>query len=277
MLCLRLVVKPFDALVELKNALEDVPSCSNTLRARPRSDNRDGGCHDGQTGGLRRSICRRCSRGSTLAQSFSLGTVARPRLNANRRSARYTIIRSESDSEEESVQNDLLKEHVKVVDAFDEILNELENVRISLPKSQYILRPSTIKQRPQSAYIPTNPRVSPPSVSVGSRVSSISELPQSFLRPVVDPACDRDSGYLSTHNSQSSEIEDELEEQSQDQFDTFENQITLEADRVEKRVFEIIDFWSLKFTGDLHYPETLHVIMAILEKLRNKQQVRPIR
>lgn len=54
---------------------------------------------------------------------------------------RYTIVKNDSDdSEDETVQNDLLKEHVKVVDAFDEILNELENVRIALPKSQYTLR-----------------------------------------------------------------------------------------------------------------------------------------
>ena len=51
---------------------------------------------------------------------------------------RYTIVKN--DSEDETVQNDLLNEHVKDVDAFDEILNELENVRISLPKSQYTLR-----------------------------------------------------------------------------------------------------------------------------------------
>lgn len=46
-----------------------------------------------------------------------------------------------------------------------------------------------------------------------------------------------------------------------------------EIDRLEKRVFHIVDFWSAKFTGDLHHPETLHILMAILEKLRNKQQV----
>ena len=42
------------------------------------------------------------------------------------------MVRPESDSEEENEKNDLLREHVKVVDAFDEILNELENVRLCL-------------------------------------------------------------------------------------------------------------------------------------------------
>ena len=271
-------MKPFDALVEVKNALEQVPtSCTSTLRPRARENStgfeRDLPGFDQ----VRRASCRRCTRGSTLAQSFSLGTVARPRLNANRRSARYTIIRNDSDSEDETVQNDLLKEHVKVVDAFDEILNELENVRISLPKSQYVLRPSSIKQRPQSSYIPCVPNLSEKGRSISPRVSSITEIPTSLHLEAVEPlSTDRDSGYLSNHNSQSSEL-DEDESPSQDQFDPFDSQVDREMDRVEKRVYQIVDFWSRKFTGDLHYPETLHVLMAILEKLRNKQQVWPNR
>lgn len=87
-LCLRLAVKPFDALVELKNELEEAPSsCTSTLRPR-RSINDECENQTLAPGGFKRASCRRCTRGSTLAQSFSLGTVSRPRLTSNRRSAR---------------------------------------------------------------------------------------------------------------------------------------------------------------------------------------------
>jgi len=48
------------------------------------------------------------------------------------------------------------------------------------------------------------------------------------------------------------------------------NHVTYE---IEQKIFEIVDFWSFHFTGDLHFPESLHLVMEILEKLRNKNQV----
>ena len=203
------------------------------------------------------------------------------------------MVRPESDSEEENEKNDLLREHVKVVDAFDEILNELENVRISMPKTDYSLRPSTVRQRPQSAYmvapakeiasrslstpISKTPRPIPEMPkSIPEMPKSIPELPKSVPElPLSEPflPSGRDSGYLSTHNSQSSEIEDEdieSEMKEETSFDQFDSNLF----NMEKRVFEIVNVWSEKFTGDLHSPETLHILMAILENLREKRQVK---
>ena len=44
--------------------------------------------------------------------------------------------------------------HVRVVEAFDEIVSELESVSV-VAKCRSLIRPSSIKsQRPQSAYVP---------------------------------------------------------------------------------------------------------------------------
>ena len=69
----------------------------------------------------------------------------------------------------------------------------------------------------------------------------------------------RDSGYMSQHNSQSSVAS------------TSSNEDSIE-DSVELNIFTLIDYWSLNFTGDLHYPDALHLLMEILEKLRQKNK-----
>ena len=70
----------------------------------------------------------------------------------------------------------------------------------------------------------------------------------------------RDSGYMSQHNSQSSVA-------SSSTTEDFELEI-------EQQVFSLVDYWSLNFTGDLHYPDTLHLLMEILEKLRQRNKVK---
>ena len=75
-----------------------------------------------------------------MAQSFSLGTVSRAKFN--RRSVRYgpCPMGPDGDSEDE---NEMVSKrysgHKKVVDAFDEILNELENVRVSHGARRFFL------------------------------------------------------------------------------------------------------------------------------------------
>ena len=214
-----------------------------------------------------------------MAQSFSLGTVSRAKFN--RRSVRYgpCPMSPDGDSDEE---NEMVSKrysgHKKVVDAFDEILNELENVRVShgVPRDSsdegsssspsrpderpMRVRPSSIKQRPYSTFVPKNTQM----VKFGESNSS-----EQF-------ATDRDSGYLSQHNSQSSVVSSDT-----DGSPGSHTSGRLSADygmnmdvTIEQTIFDLIDFWSFHFTGDLHYPESLHLLMEILEMLRYRNQVR---
>ena len=160
--------------------------------------------------------------------------VSRPRIN--RRSVRI--------SSEESEDKNRYSDHIKVVDAFDEILSELETVRVSLPKSTSPvnrIRPSSIKQRPFSTFV------------------AKSNFETNFDENDNEERV-RDSGYMSQHNSQSSVASSSTTED-------------FELD-IEQQVFSLVDYWSLNFTGDLHYPDTLHLLMEILEKLRQRNKVK---
>ena len=41
-----------------------------------------------------------------------------------------------------------------------------------------------------------------------------------------------------------------------------------------EKIFKIVDFWSKSFPGDLQIPETLHILMGILEHLRSQEIVK---
>ena len=267
-----------------------------------------------------------------MAQSFSLGTVSRAKFH--RRSVRFAesnkngqnsknSIDSGSDDDSDLKENSYT-EHIRVVDAFDEILNELENVRIStLPKKESgatsggfsRIRPSSIKgasrdQRPYSTYVP---KVSKDLDEDLDDCIYDEDINSDVANKVIEAAgTDRDSGYLSQHNSQSSVASSESAESEQNSsldndcdeafFNNSHNFSTIRrnnrkgsnkeaninvdsnahininsaVNEIEQKIFEIIDFWSFHFTGDLHFPESLHLVMEILEKLRNKNQVRVI-
>ena len=129
---------------------------------------------------MRRTGSRRCSRSNSIAQSFSVGTIKRARLKAHRQSVRYTVIQAESESDEENIMEN---NHVRVVEAFDEIVSELESVSL-VPKCRSLIRPSSIKQRPQSAYV---------SKAFSSSSSS------GISSPEMDVPADRDSGTESVY------------------------------------------------------------------------------
>ena len=218
-----------------------------------------------------------------MAQSFSLGTVSRAKFN--RRSVRYgpCPMGPDGDSEDE---NEMVSKrysgHKKVVDAFDEILNELENVRVShgVPRESsdesslsptrpderpMRVRPSSIKQRPYSTFVPKNTQM----VKFGESNSS-----EQF-------ATDRDSGYLSQHNSQSSVVSSDTDQGSSPGSHTsgrlsadYGHVDVTDIGEIEQTIYDLIDFWSFHFTGDLHYPESLHLLMEILEMLRYRSQIK---
>ena len=218
-LCLRLVIQPTNVLEELRDRINQIP----LTRPQPQTQIKE----------AKPATCRRVKRGVNIAQSFSMGTVARPRIN--RRSVRLG-----DDSKEDKNR---YSDHIKVVDAFDEILSELETVRITLPTKEPTsptarIRPSSIKQRPFSTFVAK---------------STFDDDKESV----------RDSGYMSQHNSQSSVA-------SSSTADDYDEEESVET---EEMIFALIDYWSLNFTGDLHYPDTLHLVMEILEKLRQKNKV----
>jgi hypothetical protein len=128
--------------------------------------------------------------------------------------------------------------HVRVVEAFDEILSELASVSL-VPKCRSLIRPSSIKQRPQSAYV---------SKAFSSSSSS------GISSPEMDVPADRDSGYQSSI------------------FDDGEDL----ASQYGQKIFHIVDFWSTTFPGDLQIPESLHNLMGILEHLRSQEMVTQI-
>lgn len=103
------------------------------------------------------------------------------------------------------------------------------------------IRPSSIKQRPFSTFV------------------AKSNFETNFDENDNEERV-RDSGYMSQHNSQSSVA-------SSSTTEDFELEI-------EQQVFSLVDYWSLNFTGDLHYPDTLHLLMEILEKLRQRNKVK---
>ncbi|CAG5099840.1 Oidioi.mRNA.OKI2018_I69.XSR.g16712.t1.cds [Oikopleura dioica] len=213
-----MIIKPIEALQSLKKYLENATKKSSTSKLGYSETT------------LRRTGSRRCSRSNSIAQSFSAGTIKRSRLNrkSHRESVRYTVIQAESESEEENIMEN---NHVRVVEAFDEIVSELESVSL-VAKCRSLIRPSSIKsQRPQSAYVPKG---------FGSTSSSGVSSPD---------MADRDSGYQSS-------IFDDGEDSS--------------AQCTEK-IFKIVDFWSKSFPGDLQIPETLHILMGILEHLRSQE------
>ena len=69
---------------------------------------------------------------------------------------------------------------------------------------------------------------------------------------------------MSQHNSQSSVASSSTVDDDEEDEESVET---------EEMIFALIDYWSLNFTGDLHYPDTLHLVMEILEKLRQKNKV----
>ena len=224
-LCLRLVIQPTHILEELRDRINQI-ALTRELSQK----------HQIQIKEAKPATCRRVKRGVNIAQSFSMGTVARPRIN--RRSVR---LGGDDGSKEDSNR---YSDHIKVVDAFDEILSELETVRITLPTKEPTsptarIRPSSIKQRPFSAFVAK---------------STFEEEKESV----------RDSGYMSQHNSQSSVASSSTVDDDEEEGESVET---------EEMIFALIDYWSLNFTGDLHYPDTLHLVMEILEKLRQKNKV----
>ena len=222
-LCLRLVIQPTNILEELRDRINQIALIQSQK-------------HQTQIKEVKPATCRRVKRGVNIAQSFSMGTVARPRIN--RRSVR---LGGDDGSKEDSNR---YSDHIKVVDAFDEILSELETVRITLPTKEPTsptarIRPSSIKQRPFSTFVAK---------------SNFEEEKESV----------RDSGYMSQHNSQSSVASSSTVDDDEEDEESVET---------EEMIFALIDYWSLNFTGDLHYPDTLHLVMEILEKLRQKNKV----
>lgn len=226
------MVQPTHVLEELRNRI-------NATLITPHSQ------HDIKE--AKPTTCRRVKRGATIAQSFSMGTVARTRMN--RRSVRL----SEEATNENDNKNSRYSDHIKVVDAFDEILSELETVRVSMPKSTETtttsptstqrIRPSSIKQRPYSTFVAK---------------SNFDDEEERV----------RDSGYMSQHNSQSSVASSASASATDDEI--FEKPTLIDVDQM---IFSLIDYWSLHFTGDLHFPDTLHLVMEILEKLRQRNKV----
>merc|ERR1711935_238711 len=225
-LCLRLVVQPTHVLEELRDRINaNLITQQDIKEAKP-------------------ATCRRVKRGATIAQSFSMGTVARTRMN--RRSVRL----SEEGTSENDNNNSRYSDHIKVVDAFDEILSELETVRVSMPKSETTttsptstrIRPSSIKQRPYSTFVAK---------------SNFDEEEERV----------RDSGYTSQRNSQSSVASSASASATDDEIFA-ESSID-----VDQMIFSLIDYWSLHFTGDLQYHDTLHLVMEILEKLRQRNKI----
>ena len=225
-LCLRLVVQPTHVLEELRDRINaNLITQQDIKEAKP-------------------ATCRRVKRGATIAQSFSMGTVARTRMN--RRSVRL----SEEGTSENDNNNSRYSDHIKVVDAFDEILSELETVRVSMPKSETTttsptstrIRPSSIKQRPYSTFVAK---------------SNFDEEEERV----------RDSGYMSQHNSQSSVASSASASATDDEI------FAEPSIDVDQMIFSLIDYWSLHFTGDLQYHDTLHLVMEILEKLRQRNKV----
>jgi len=265
-LCLRLVIEPTDCLSELRDRL------NVSVQAATNASNRQKELASAKT-----TTCRRVKRGGAMAQSFSLGTVSRAKFN--RRSVRYgpCPMGPADDSEDENeIVSKRYSGHKKVVDAFDEILNELENVRVSHTRESsdessssptrpderpMRVRPSSIKQRPYSTFVPKNTQM----VKFGESNSS-----EQF-------ATDRDSGYLSQHNSQSSVVSSDSDHVSPTGSQT-SGRLSGEYDvtdigEIEQTIYDLIDFWSFHFTGDLHYPESLHLLMEILEMLRYRNQI----
>ena len=77
----------------------------------------------------------------------------------------------------------------------------------------------------------------------------------------------RDSGYMSQHNSQSSVASSASASATDDEI------FSEPSIDVDQMIFSLIDYWSLHFTGDLQYHDTLHLVMEILEKLRQRNKV----
>ncbi len=92
------------------------------------------------------------------------------------------VIQAESESDEENIMEN---NHVRVVNAFDEMVSELESVSL-VPKCRSLIRPSSIKQRPQSAYV---------SKAFSSSSSS------GISSPEMDVPADRDSGTESVYSN----------------------------------------------------------------------------